>query len=91
MSLRAELCLGPGPRPPTAIPVSAAAPPTLAPTATPPSFAQHHAEYKWLGARRTFFEHLQALTTYWHFATWERLMDFMMQGLEIGPHAAPTS
>jgi len=39
-----------------------------------------------LGPRRTFFEHLQALTTYLHFQTWERLMDFMMRGLEIGPY-----
>ncbi len=40
-----------------------------------------------VGARRTFFQHIQALTTYLHFETWERLMDFMMQGLEIGPYA----
>jgi hypothetical protein len=40
-----------------------------------------------VGARRTFFQHLQALTTYWPFETWERLMDFMMRGLEIGPYA----
>jgi hypothetical protein len=40
-----------------------------------------------VGPRRTFFQHLQALTTYLHFETWERLMDFMMQGLEIGPYA----
>jgi hypothetical protein len=41
-----------------------------------------------LGARRTFFQHLQAVTTYWHFEGWEPLMDFMMRGLEIGPYAA---
>jgi hypothetical protein len=40
-----------------------------------------------VGARRTFFEHLRALTTYLHFENWTRLMDFMMRGLEIGPHA----
>jgi hypothetical protein len=40
-----------------------------------------------VGARRTFFQHIQALTTYLHFETWERLMDFMMRGLEIGPYA----
>ena len=40
-----------------------------------------------VGARRTFFEHLRALTTYLPFENWERLMDFMMRGLEIGPHA----
>jgi Transposase DDE domain len=40
-----------------------------------------------VGARRTFFQHLQALTTYLPFPTWERLMNFMMRGLEIGPYA----
>ena len=44
-----------------------------------------------VGARRRFFEHLEALTTYLHFENWERLMDFMMQGLEIGPYAAQKS
>jgi hypothetical protein len=44
-----------------------------------------------VGARRTFFQHIQALTTYLHFETWERLMDFMMQGLEIGPYAVQKS
>ncbi len=39
-----------------------------------------------LGARRRFFAHLEALTSYLHFESWERLMDFMMQGLEIGPY-----
>jgi len=44
-----------------------------------------------VGARRTFFEHLRALTTYLHFENWTRLMDFMMRGLEIGPHAIAKS
>jgi len=44
-----------------------------------------------LGARRTFFQDLQALTTYWHFETWTALMEFMMRGLEIGPYAVPKS
>jgi hypothetical protein len=44
-----------------------------------------------VGARRKFFTHLEALTTYLHFETWERLMDFMMRGLEIGPYAAQKS
>ena len=44
-----------------------------------------------VGARRRFFQHLEALTTYLHFESWERLMDFMMQGLEIGPYAVPKS
>jgi hypothetical protein len=41
-----------------------------------------------VGARRKFFHHLEALTTYLYFESWERLMDFMMKGLEIGPYAA---
>ena len=44
-----------------------------------------------VGARRKFFHHLEALTTYLYFQTWERLMDFMMRGLEIGPYAVPKS
>lgn len=40
-----------------------------------------------VGARRKFFQHLEALTTYLYFETWERLMDFMLRGLEIGPYA----
>jgi hypothetical protein len=44
-----------------------------------------------VGARRRFFQHLEALTTYLHFESWERLMDFMMRGLEIGPYAVQKS
>lgn len=44
-----------------------------------------------VGARRRFFQHLEALLTYLHFPTWESLMDFMMRGLEIGPYAAQKS
>ena len=44
-----------------------------------------------VGARRKFFQHIQALTTYLPFENWARLMDFMMSGLEIGPHAAQKS
>ena len=44
-----------------------------------------------VGARRTFFEHLRALTTYLHFDNWACLMDFMMRGLEIGPPALAKS
>lgn len=44
-----------------------------------------------LGARRRFFQHLEALTSYLHFESWERLMDFMMRGLEIGPYAVQKS
>lgn len=42
-----------------------------------------------VGARRKFFQHLEALTAYWYFENWERLMDFMMRGQEVGPYAAP--
>lgn len=41
-----------------------------------------------VGARRKFFTHLEALTAYLYFETWERLMDFMMRGQEVGPYAA---
>jgi hypothetical protein len=44
-----------------------------------------------LGARRRFFQHLEALTSYLHFENWERLLDFMLRGLEIGPYAAQKS
>lgn len=44
-----------------------------------------------LGRRQRFFQHLEALTSYLHFESWERLMDFMMRGLEIGPYAVPKS
>jgi hypothetical protein len=41
-----------------------------------------------VGARRKFFQHLEALTAYCFFQNWERLMDFMMRGQEVGPYAA---
>ena len=41
-----------------------------------------------LPTRRTFFEHIRALTHYHLFASWAAMMDFMMRGLEIGPYAA---
>lgn len=44
-----------------------------------------------LGARRRFFQHLEALTAYLHFGSWGDLMDFMMRGLKIGPHAPQKS
>jgi hypothetical protein len=44
-----------------------------------------------VGARRKFFTHLEALTTYHQFETWAGLMDFMLRGLEIGPYAAQKS
>jgi hypothetical protein len=44
-----------------------------------------------VGARRKFFQHLEALTGYWFFASWEGLMDFMMRGQEVGPYAVHQS
>jgi hypothetical protein len=44
-----------------------------------------------VGARLRFFQHLEALNTYLQFESWERLMDFMMQGLEKGPYATQKS
>ena len=40
-----------------------------------------------LPTRKTFFDDLRALTRYMLFVSWDALMDFMMAGLEIGPHA----
>jgi hypothetical protein len=39
-----------------------------------------------LVARRTFFDDIRTLTRYHCFESWGTLMDFMMRGLEIGPH-----
>jgi len=38
-----------------------------------------------LGARRTFFDDLRALTRYLFFASWEHLIAFMLKGLELAP------
>lgn len=38
-----------------------------------------------LGTRCTFFNDLRALTRYHHFDDWDRLMTFMMEGLELAP------
>lgn len=43
-----------------------------------------------LPTRQTFFDDLRALTRYILFANWDALLDFMMAGLEIGPHAKKT-
>jgi hypothetical protein len=40
-----------------------------------------------LPTRQTFFDDVRALTRYFIFADWDALMDFMMRGLELGPHA----
>jgi hypothetical protein len=42
-----------------------------------------------LPTRKTFFDDLRALTRYLLFVNWDALMDFMLQGLEIGPYAKP--
>ena len=39
-----------------------------------------------LPTRKTFFQHICALTHYICFPSWEGLMEFMMRGLEIGPY-----
>lgn len=44
-----------------------------------------------VGARRKFFQHVEALTAYVFFENWERLMDFMMRGQEVGPYAVGKS
>lgn len=38
-----------------------------------------------LGTRRTFFDDLRALTRYLYFDDWDRLMAFMLAGLELAP------
>lgn len=44
-----------------------------------------------VGARRKFFQHLEALTACWFFENWERRMDFIMRGQGAGPCAAQKS
>jgi len=39
-----------------------------------------------LPSRRTFFEHLRALTQYIHFNDWSHLMRFMLKGLGVAVH-----
>ena len=41
-----------------------------------------------LPSRRTYFQHLRALTLYWPFDSWEQLLDFMLEALE--PATPPT-
>ena len=36
-----------------------------------------------LTSRKTFFDDIRALTRYMHFDSWQKLMEFMMGGLEI--------
>ena len=44
-----------------------------------------------LPTRKTFFQDIRALLRYLFFPSWDALLDFMMRGLEIGPHAKETS
>jgi hypothetical protein len=44
-----------------------------------------------LPSRATFFQHMNALSHYLHFPSWNGLLRFMMRGLEIGPYAKPSS
>lgn len=39
-----------------------------------------------LPTRKTFFNDIRALTRYMYFEDWQRLLEFMMRGLEIEPH-----
>jgi hypothetical protein len=44
---------------------------------------KYHLVRQALAARQTFFQDLQALTRYLLFESWDHLLDFMLQGLEI--------
>ena len=44
---------------------------------------KYHRVRQALAARHTFFQDLQALTRYFLFESWDQLLDFMLQGLEI--------
>jgi hypothetical protein len=44
---------------------------------------KYHLVRQALAARQTFFQDLQALTRYLLFESWDQLLDFMLQGLEI--------
>ena len=41
-----------------------------------------------LGARRTFFNDLRALTRYFYFPNWQRLLTFMYHQLDLPPAAS---
>jgi len=38
-----------------------------------------------LGTRRTFFDDLRALTRYAYFTSWQQLLRFMYQQLDLAP------
>jgi hypothetical protein len=54
-------------------------------TALALSCRSYHAVRRELGPRRTFFNDLRALTRYMYFASWQQLLTFMYQQLEITP------
>ena len=49
------------------------------------SCAMYQAVRHELGARRTFFNDLRALTRYLYFASWQQLLTFMYQRLDLAP------
>jgi hypothetical protein len=49
------------------------------------TWAVYDAIRKALGARRNFFNDLRALTRYMYFASWEAMIAFMAEQLEVGP------
>ena len=49
------------------------------------SCAQYQAIRQKLGPRRTFFNDLRALTRYFYFPSWDELLAFMYQQLELAP------
>ena len=54
-------------------------------TALDLSCSMYQAVRRELGARRTFFNDLRALTRYLYFASWQELLTFMHQGLDLAP------
>ncbi len=54
-------------------------------TALALSCRSYQAVRRELGPRRTFFDDLRALTRYMYFASWQQLLTFMYQQLEISP------
>ncbi|MCJ7738171.1 MAG: hypothetical protein MUQ10_12805 [Anaerolineae bacterium] len=54
-------------------------------TALDLSCAMYQAVRRELAARRTFFNDLPALTRYLDFSSWQQLLAFMYQRLDIAP------
>jgi len=54
------------------------------------SCATYQAVRRELGARRTFFNDLRALTRYFYFPNWQRLLTFMYHQLDLPPEALPS-